>query len=284
MAKKQWKKYPHNPKYAISDHGDVVRINRDPRVAKFRRLVPVMRDGYLFVSIGANNQKPVHTLVLETFKRDRRPGEVCRHLNGVRNYNRLSNLKWGTPKENEADKAIHGTKVYGEKQHLALLTNAQARQIYTSNRSVTELADKYGVTVKRIRAIKDGRVYSDVTKDLIAGNTYLGKVRGHEHGRSELTKEEARQIMIAPGMYHEIAATFGVSKHIVGAIKRGERYGDATRGLKANTSGKGGGLKFKLTSADREKIAKSKKPVVELARQFNVNSSTISRIRSRHGS
>ena len=227
----RWKQYPYNPRYYVSTDGEVMRKNKDPRAKRFKKLKPVPRDGYLFVSIGKDVQKPIHALVLETFDRPKRRREVCRHLDGISTNNRLSNLKWGTHQENEDDKLQHGTRVHGEIHYLAKLTNEQVLRIFTSNLSLKRLADKYATDIRQIRSIKERRSYALVTKDHIAGETYMGKPSGHEHGRSELTKVEARKIMIATGSYDEIAERFGTSKHIVGAIKRKDRYADATAGL-----------------------------------------------------
>jgi hypothetical protein len=52
----------------------------------------------------------------------------CRHLDGNRSNNRLDNLAWGTPLENGADKARHGT-AKGERNGRAKLTAAKVRRI-----------------------------------------------------------------------------------------------------------------------------------------------------------
>ena len=231
MTTRKWKHYPDNVRYYISTKGDVVRRSIDPRAKKFKKLKPVIRGGYLFVSIGKDKQKPVHALVLETFDRKRRKKEVCRHLNGIKSDNRLKNLKWGTYKQNEDDKILHGTKLFGDRVYNCRLTNKQIRDIFTSTKSLRSLSNKYNVTLGHIRSIKRSNRHGLVTKDLTAGSVYMGKPSGHEHGRSELTKSEARRVMLAKGSYAEIAETFGISKHIVGAIKRKDRYSEATVGL-----------------------------------------------------
>jgi len=52
--------------------------------------------------------RSIHRLVLETFIGKRPKGMVCRHLDGNSCNNKLSNLKWGTQKENIADAFKHG--------------------------------------------------------------------------------------------------------------------------------------------------------------------------------
>ena len=69
--------------------------------------------GHLGVHLSRNGEKAckfVHRLVLEAFVGPCPAGMVCRHFPD-RNpaNNRLENLQWGTPLENEADKLVHGT-------------------------------------------------------------------------------------------------------------------------------------------------------------------------------
>lgn len=59
--------------------------------------------GYRSVALWKDKKQKtfwVHKLVLMAFDRDRLPGEVCLHENDNPADNRLSNIKWGTPKEN----------------------------------------------------------------------------------------------------------------------------------------------------------------------------------------
>src|SRR5580765_1006210 len=54
-------------------------------------------------------RRKIAHLVLEAFVGLRPLGMVCRHLDGDRNNNNLSNLAWGTPSENVRDSVLHGT-------------------------------------------------------------------------------------------------------------------------------------------------------------------------------
>lgn len=97
-------------KFEISLEGVVRKIYlyRSPKI-----LTPhVDKNGYTIVSLcfkGTVKKKKVHRLLLSTFVRQPEDGEVTRHLDGNPGNNRLSNLAWGTPTENEADKRKHGT-------------------------------------------------------------------------------------------------------------------------------------------------------------------------------
>ena len=70
----------------------------------------------------------VHRLVMLAFDGPQPEGMECRHLNGNPADNRIENLKWGTRKENEADKVSHGTDNSGERHGRAKLQNWQAKE------------------------------------------------------------------------------------------------------------------------------------------------------------
>src|ERR1044072_2359706 len=52
----------------------------------------------------------VHRIVLEAFVGPRPAGMECRHLDGNPGNNNLSNLQWGTPLQNAADRKAHGKR------------------------------------------------------------------------------------------------------------------------------------------------------------------------------
>lgn len=104
-------------RYEVSDQGRVRSLLRGGRYLK-----PLYdRKGYLYVCLtGARSvQKryPVHGLVLGAFTGPRPPGMVCRHGTGGKEDNRLSNIRWGTPSENNYDLVRDGTHVQARKTH-----------------------------------------------------------------------------------------------------------------------------------------------------------------------
>jgi hypothetical protein len=71
-------------------------------------------------------------------------------------------LEWKTPRENAADKIIHGTHNRGERNYLTKLTEENAREIINAKGSVTaqELCEKFGVSRGAILQIWSGRNWS----------------------------------------------------------------------------------------------------------------------------
>ena len=71
------------------------------------------RNGYLNIGLSDSKYKQifkmVHRLVLETFVGPCPEGMQCCHNNNIRDDNRLENLRWDTPRNNEKDKLQHGT-------------------------------------------------------------------------------------------------------------------------------------------------------------------------------
>jgi hypothetical protein len=84
------------------------------------------------------------------------PTHQVRHLDGDNTNNHVSNLAWGTPKENGEDKVRHGTQVKGERHHMTTLTAEDVRVIrWSAERGTSRdvLALEFGqsrVTIGRI--------------------------------------------------------------------------------------------------------------------------------------
>ena len=122
------------------------------------------KDGYRAVTLcdfekqKTQNREIAH-LVLETFDGPRPDGMVSRHLNGDRSDNRMANLRWGTQKQNCADRDRHGRTWHpaGEENPRAKL-NPEAvkviRHFYQNGRVV------YGMRNRLARAF-------DVSESLI---------------------------------------------------------------------------------------------------------------------
>lgn len=98
----------------------------------------------------------VHVLVLEAFVGSRPNGMVSRHGPLGKSCNHVTNLQWGTQKENIADKYRDGTRVFGTKHHKAKMTPETvrvARVEYAAGASCLSISKKYGVSANTMRAI-----------------------------------------------------------------------------------------------------------------------------------
>jgi hypothetical protein len=109
--------------YQVSSHGRVRSLDRvitrktgAKQSYKGKLLKPaLLKVGYLYVNI--RGSKAVHRLVLEAFVGPCPEGMECRHLDGTRTNNHLSNLRWGTSSENNQDILDHGTNHNVAKSH-----------------------------------------------------------------------------------------------------------------------------------------------------------------------
>lgn len=89
--------------------------------------------GYLSVSLPRDGKRvsvKVHRLVALTFLGPPpSPVHEVRHLNGNQLDNRVSNLAWGTKKDNADDRERHGRTAYGERNGFVRLTEEKVREI-----------------------------------------------------------------------------------------------------------------------------------------------------------
>lgn len=87
-------------------------------------------------------------VVLTSFVCPRPNGMEACHCNCVRDDDRLGNLRWDTPKNNHADKVLHGTNQVGDRSSNHVLTSDQVLEIRTrkaNGERSSVLAREFGV-------------------------------------------------------------------------------------------------------------------------------------------
>ena len=148
--------------YEVSDHGQIRSVKTN-RLKKFTNDRQKRRP---FIGLWRNNKIRViypHKAVLEAFVGPRPQGMEACHNNGDPFDNRLENLRWDTPRNNQLDRIKHGTSNRGERCASAKLTEAQIRAIRTDSRLQREIAAEYGVRENTISRIKSGKRWGHIS-------------------------------------------------------------------------------------------------------------------------
>lgn len=112
--------------------------------------------GHRKVSLGGQRQSFwVHRLVLQAFAGPAPEGMIARHLNGCPDDNRLENLAWGTPAENNADMVRHGRSTKGERNAATRLTEQDVYAIAALDGVAPAIyvAEKWGISIGTVSAI-----------------------------------------------------------------------------------------------------------------------------------
>ena len=130
-----------------------------------------IKGGYLRVRLRAETQKYVRIqvshLILESFV-GCNPGGLCAcHGDGNPANNSRSNLRWGTRRENEEDKKLHGTHQTGERNPAAKLTTIDIREIRRIRSdelaSTYEIARRFGISRPVVCKIIKNKLWRSVT-------------------------------------------------------------------------------------------------------------------------
>jgi hypothetical protein len=119
-------------------------------------------DGYAEITIDGRHHM-VHRLVCEIVHGPPpSPKHDAAHRCGRAGCVSKACVRWTTPKENEADKWLHGTKPVGERNKNARLTEDKVREIRSLNgqRPQKEIAQMFGVGSTTISAIFTRRTWA----------------------------------------------------------------------------------------------------------------------------
>ena len=133
---------------------------------KFLKQCARNEQGHLVVSLPEKKQY-VHRLILETFVSPCPKNMECRHLDGNPANNKLSNLKWGTSRENSLDAVKHKTYYHaqGEGHGRAKLTNNKVREIRKLLKlgfTRRQLGELYGVAHSVINCINARKTWKHI--------------------------------------------------------------------------------------------------------------------------
>lgn len=175
MIDENWRLIREFPDYSISDHGRVRRVvatNRGPKRKDEFVTQHLTRKGYWQVRLFRDCtvfSRRVHRLMAEVFELPREKGrDIVAHNDGNPQNNHISNLRWATPKENSADKILHGTHQAGEKNGRSKMTGltdaavAEIRELRKSGLKYTEIAEKFSITAHNVCLIATRRTWKHV--------------------------------------------------------------------------------------------------------------------------
>jgi plasmid maintenance system antidote protein VapI len=172
----------------------------------------------------------VHLVVLLAFVGPLPTGQETRHLNGVRDDNRLENLCYGTREENHQDNLDNGAFVVGEEHGRAKLTEDQVKEIIRlrmEGMSSFYLAPRFGVNDATISNILTGRTWAHVSRP----EKYPPIKDRRRRQTYKINEESVRRIM---DLYNDgwtqtdIAAEIGVSIASISNVVTGKTWSYVT--------------------------------------------------------
>ncbi len=160
----RWAVIPDFSAYEASDLGRVRRI-LDNRIL----IQSSYPNKYLIVMLRRNGVQVkcrVNRLILMAFSGPPVPANAhAAHENNIRFDNRLCNLSWKTPKENQADQVRHGTRPFGEKSGTAILKSRDIPTIKSfmlAGYTLRSIAARYGVSIQAISCIREGKTWNHI--------------------------------------------------------------------------------------------------------------------------
>lgn len=165
----EYRDIPSAPGYRAGSDGSIWSSRSRSTRGEWRK--KKLSDGghYLVTTIsdGSGGQKTaaVHVLVLEAFRGPCPAGMQACHGNLGARVNRIDNLRWDTPSNNNADKVEQGTWQGGARNPNVKLTEESVRAIRAlaaSGVRAPELGRRFGVTPTMVHSIVKRRNWTHI--------------------------------------------------------------------------------------------------------------------------
>lgn len=268
-GKEQWKQIG-DLDYEVSSWGRVRRLGRPDRVLKEESYRRVVLCGH-----GKIRRRLVHQLVAEAFLGPRpTPEHVPNHKSGDHGDNRVENLEWTTPRENQLhaiETGLYGGR--GETHGRAKLTEKQVveiRQRYTgAYGEQTALAKEYGVSQALIGKIVRAEVWTHMEN--AEPFSAARHVRRGAKLREEQVFEIRRRYTGGYGQQTVLAKEYGVPVSVIRKVVHGQSWKGAA---------------FKTDSVFGERHGRAKltdRQVRRIRRRFDSGDATVSQLAETYG-
>ena len=148
---------------------DVVYVSGGTRPWRGQILKPSLTsNGYPAIELcrnGTGKTTSVHSIVAASFLGPRPPDKQVAHRDGDKENPKLSNLRYATCTENQADKIPQGRTAHGERNGLAKLTSAAVitiRERLNAGETGIAVAKDFGVTPSNISCIRLRRTWPHI--------------------------------------------------------------------------------------------------------------------------
>lgn len=145
-------------------------VTEKPTLTEKRLLKSFLRSGYPSIGLHKNSiQKfySIHRLMAQTFLPNPENKKHVAHSDGDKQNNNLNNIRWATPKENNADKRLHGTWQGGENAPHVKLNNQKVkliRMMYEDfNWNMSKIGRLFNIHKGHIRSIVQYRSWQHIT-------------------------------------------------------------------------------------------------------------------------
>lgn len=154
--------------YEVSSFGRVASVRNGSR--RIRKKCPHTA-GYWQLVLSFNNKQRVvytHRLVLEAFVGPCPAGMEACHNNGDRSDDRLSNLRWDTPSNNQLDKRKHNTMArprgsINPQSKLCEAVVPEIRRRVSLGESASSIAKDFNVHPSIVRRVHRKKIWTHVT-------------------------------------------------------------------------------------------------------------------------